>query len=464
MKEFLTALSLCLLSLLGTAQYGPQQIIGDNFSGGYGIHAADLDNDGDKDILICTSSTGVWIYENLGGGNFEDFYSLSPFESGNFALTLDINNDGLLDIVVAGSQVLWYANNGDFTFGPSNAIDENFGSNISDCILSDLDGDGNLDIVLTRSLIDVVSWYENTGSGGFQAEQILSNGEGDFPSGVVAADFDGDGDSDLIFSCTGDDALFFKENLGGGNFGSAQMVNASDNLIINPRNLVVMDVNNDGDLDIITSRNGADIWWFENLGNNNFSESSYLNSVPVGDHSRYLFSDGDGDGDLDLLSIETSEGDLNLWENVQVGNGENNWDWNPTLIGSNITLIRDLAAYDLDGDGDEEVIVTYAGENNDSVLAWFENLSNPSNIASEEVIEFTLAPNPMRTHSTLSLKHSALIESASIYGTDGRLVYDYGILRSPVLQINKGTLASGMYLVKVKAVDGRFFVASLMVE
>jgi uncharacterized protein YuzB (UPF0349 family) len=108
----------------GHGNFGPQSIIG-NFARANSIFAADLDNDGDFDVIATSSFLNqiVW-YENVDGqGNFGPKQIISSTAQGAFsAIAADLDGDGDLDLVSASgldSTIAWYENlDGQGNFGP----------------------------------------------------------------------------------------------------------------------------------------------------------------------------------------------------------------------------------------------------------------------------------------------------------------------------------------------------------
>ena len=115
-----------------------------------GVTAADIDNDGDLDLLLVglgsRDRTIGHLYRNLGAGTFRylrDFTDIDGF-MGGFA---DLDNDGDLDLVFAGDDVV-YLNDGSgrFSVGPTVPV-----GGIDDpraIAFSDVDGDGDLDFAI----------------------------------------------------------------------------------------------------------------------------------------------------------------------------------------------------------------------------------------------------------------------------------------------------------------------------
>ena len=112
----------------------------------------------------------------------------------------DMDGDGDLDIVSAssfGDKIAWYENDGaaDPSFTAANIASRVFGA--YDVHVADMDGDGDLDIVSASRDDDTIAWYENDGASDprWSAADIATSADGAID--VHVADMDGDGDLDL---------------------------------------------------------------------------------------------------------------------------------------------------------------------------------------------------------------------------------------------------------------------------
>ncbi len=108
----------------------------------------DIDNDGDLDCFITNHDFAAQLLENDGSGNFTDITAAAGIDI-DMTTTIqgilhDLDNDGFVDILVAGTDQYLYRNNGDRTF---DLLENVFSDNdMESCAVGDLNNDGFLDI------------------------------------------------------------------------------------------------------------------------------------------------------------------------------------------------------------------------------------------------------------------------------------------------------------------------------
>ncbi len=178
---------------------------------------ADLDNDGDQDLLIGDQDfSGRCIaYENTGTAasptwSNKDAWDVNTSDNYTTPHLGDLDNDGDLDLMVGTrGGILGYENTGtvnDPTWSAKAAWDINAGANdFHDVALVDIDNDGDLDIYATRTYDRDVRCWENTGSVNSpswnrNASLDLQDRPYDDHGGIDFADLDDDGDQDAYLA------------------------------------------------------------------------------------------------------------------------------------------------------------------------------------------------------------------------------------------------------------------------
>ena len=106
---------------------------------------------------------------------------------------------------------------GQTSFGPQQVITTS-ADGAQSVYATDLDGDGDADVLSASWFDDKIAWYENLGGGTFGSQQVITT-SADGAYGVYAADLDGDGDADVLSTSANDGKIAWYENTGGGSFG-----------------------------------------------------------------------------------------------------------------------------------------------------------------------------------------------------------------------------------------------------
>ncbi len=300
----------------------------------------------------------------------------------------DINGDGYKDVALASRSsstpynLAWLANlNGSGTFGSINLI-----GTMSDTYrinLADLDNDGDLDAMGATVFLDIISWYENLdGNGNFGTRNIISN-IADGANDVIAADLDNDGDMDVI-SASDNSGLAWHENLDGqGNFSMPKAIN---NTITSSRSVFAADMDGDGDLDILgNAGQPAQIFWMENMnGQGSYGTMHVIREMDA--YANTIFAaDVDLDGDMDVFAASPYINEVAWYENLD-GNGS----FGSKNVITN-TLSKPFAVYveDLDNDGDNDVLATSV-DAFDGEVVWFENLDGQGAFSAKKGIDSNL--------------------------------------------------------------------------
>ncbi|MAB78500.1 MAG: hypothetical protein CMJ89_04010, partial [Planctomycetes bacterium] len=179
------------------------------------VAAADLDGDGDMDLVSANSQNLTLFFQSdTKPGEFADPDTLSG-DGPVLVAAADLDGDGDMDLVSAASGgasdnlILFFQSDtapGEFIRDP-NPLSVTFPQSI---ITTDLDGDGDMDLVSANGSTGDLKCFFQTSPGVFSPDPI-SLPTGGFPESVAAADLDGDGDMDLVSANGGSDdlTLFF---------------------------------------------------------------------------------------------------------------------------------------------------------------------------------------------------------------------------------------------------------------
>jgi len=220
------------------------------------VAAADADGDGDIDIFAACSSGGerhyLWTNTNGDGSAWVRSEIVTTGNANQVVSAHDIDGDGDVDAVVTrggSDRVDWARNNGDGTWtsiaiGGPTGFDKPRGAEAAD-----LDGDGDLDVVATAFGSDTLSWFENTAGDGSAWTRVDLSTAIDGARAVTLADLDGDGDVDIAAGAQVDDDLLWFENTNGD--ATAWTQNALDAAFDAPNSLEAVDVDADGDVDLV---------------------------------------------------------------------------------------------------------------------------------------------------------------------------------------------------------------------
>ncbi|MGB5741214.1 MAG: DUF4347 domain-containing protein, partial [Sedimenticolaceae bacterium] len=296
----------------------PQSIASSSADGATAVFAADLDSDGDIDLVSSswTDDRVAW-YQNDGTGSFTEFTIATGVSGARHVFVADIDGDTHLDVIASDYEndtVTWYRNNGAATptFAANTVTNTADGAWSSFAI--DMDGDGDTDILSASIWDDKIAWYENDGAPtpGFTEHVITTNADG--ARTVVAGDLDGDGDIDVASASYIDDTIAWYQSDGAATPGFTEHVVSTGAL--GAMSITIGDVDADGNQDLITaSYADGKIAWFENDGAVTPTFSENVISTSAAGARDVFVADMDGDGDLDVLSASFVDDKFAWYEN-----------------------------------------------------------------------------------------------------------------------------------------------------
>jgi len=183
-----------------------------NQDGATSVYAADIDGDGDMDVLSAGFYSGdIMWYENNGSEVFTKRTIDDNQDGATSVYAADVDGDGDMDVLSAGwnsDDVMWYENNGNEVFAKRTIDDNQDGAR--DVYAADVDGDGDLDVLSAGAISDDITWYENNGNEIFTKHTIDANQDGAYS--VYTADVDGDSDLDVLAVGVNSDKVVWYEN------------------------------------------------------------------------------------------------------------------------------------------------------------------------------------------------------------------------------------------------------------
>lgn len=337
---------------------------------GDGVAFADLDRDGDPDLITVGRTDGMLgIFENDGSGVFTARSagpSVSAVVNGSGLSAADYDRDGDLDLYITcwdASNLLW-RNDGGFQFTDvTGAAGVGDTGKTAGSAWGDYDGDGWLDLY-TSNRESANALYRNKGDGSFEDMAVLLGvDQTDQPTFQASfLDFDQDGDADLYVSndrgvgnCgTFKNFLYLNENGLFIDITDAETEGCTDSMSV-----AIGDFNRNGYLDLYVTSTGLGNALMVNQGDGSFLRSEAeagVASMAVGWGSYFFDYDNDGYNDLYVANMSLEN---RLYRHGGV--------WPCVNLAENLNLNDagmsfGVAGADIDGDGDVDLALTNRGE------------------------------------------------------------------------------------------------------
>ncbi len=290
------------------------------------IHVGDVEKDGDLDVIVLSHGSGIHVFINDGSGNFSHPADNPRVPWGSYEFnTADLDQDGDVDIIGdydGDNCIYWWENDGTGHFTNHKIGYQYQADGVG---VADFDSDGDLDLVASAWDANTpLSWWENDGHMNFTQHQILTsynNGSlsgyqpvGDFNDNgypdFICSNPSGPGGFDLWFNNGGLPLSFTKTNLANGYYSYFQWV---------------IDMDKDDDLDIIasTARQSTNnqLDWWEN-DNAVFTQHTIKNNYAPGISSAAYVGNGvtgvdlNVDGNIDIVMADHGGNGLDWWENT----------------------------------------------------------------------------------------------------------------------------------------------------
>ncbi|MCB0782193.1 MAG: T9SS type A sorting domain-containing protein, partial [Flavobacteriales bacterium] len=328
-------------------------------------------------------------------------------------------------------------------FGPMQVLAANVNGAFS-VFTSDVDLDGDMDVLSAAEVSGLVTWYANDGLGGFGPGDTLAQFSGVLP--VRTGDMDGDGDPDVISGSTTLGDIIWIENMGGGVFGATHLV---DDALTGVEMADVFDLESDGDLDVLSvTGDYGELVWYQNDGSGSFSVPLYLALPNAGSAVSWAHADDlDDDGDLDVIAAGSFlPGSIAWYENLGGGLFSAG-----LVVTNNANGAWRVASGDMNGDNRIDIISASAF---DDKVAWYPNqLSTSVNDETPPHQGLRLFPNPTTGHLTVIVPEA--MTGFRISDLQGRVVRDLPMSSTPTpRELDFGDVAPGNYVLMITSENG----------
>jgi len=336
---------------------------------------ADVDGDGDQDVLVAgdegSDSPSTTLYEQQPDGSFQAAGAgLIGLRYASVSIA-DVDGDGDKDLLVAGRAsgdtptTILYKQQSDGSFSAANAglTDvQDAGTSIAD-----VDGDGDQDLLIAGEKSDgsdLTTLYKQQSDGSFSAAgaglKNLSN------ASTSIADIDGDGDQDLLITGIGSfvSTVLYEQQSDGSFFSVGALTGVQNGSVS------IADVDGDGDQDLLVAGLDGDnnrvTTLYKQQSDGTFSAANA--GLPCVNGAGTSIADVDGDGDQDLL----------IAGNFTTALYEQQSDGSFSAANAGLTGVENASTSisDVDGDGDQDLLV--AGNGGSRVATLYENDDVPT--------------------------------------------------------------------------------------
>lgn len=276
--------------------------------------AADVNGDGALDLIAGMQfGGGLRWYPNVSNATFGAPITLTSSYAVSRLEHADMDGDGDQDLLVVSESgnVNWSANNGQGQFGPLTQIASGAGRSLQ---ANDQDGDGDLDVLWSSAIAGQFTMASNLGAGNFATPVALVSGD---IGG--AGDLDGDGHADVVSASTLSGMNWRRNTTGSGSLGSPSPIETASTEF---EALLLADLDADGDQDVVMSDADLDeVAWYENTDGQGAFGPRQVIAVNMPGVSALAAGDVNGDGDAEMFVASATVNRISTYENLAYATG-----------------------------------------------------------------------------------------------------------------------------------------------
>ena len=372
-----------------------RSVVNDTVNNSNQICVADLDGDGDIDIIASDTDIGedlMW-FENDGSGGTWTEHTVDGTTIAHALMVGDLDNDGDIDIIGSvvtppNDDVFWWENDGSGGTWTEHTIN-NAADSVQGLFCADIDRDSDIDVIAAENGASNCIWWENDGSGsGWTEHSIDSSATGIY--GVVTYDMDSDDDVDVVAAVADAADIVWYENTDG--YGTDWSKNTVESSFLQARACDIADIDNDNDPDILVSGYTDGAAWFENT--NGAGTSWTEHTLSSSDDGKSIVAvDMDGDGDLDVVTGDYGSNELTWYENTDGSMGS----FSVHLISDDCDTY-DFVVADIVGNGLLEIVAAnYSGDKVElfSLVQKGSTMLSNSNFGNGDIVRCEITPQDL---------------------------------------------------------------------
>ncbi|TSC84283.1 MAG: hypothetical protein G01um101413_578 [Parcubacteria group bacterium Gr01-1014_13] len=407
----------------------------------------DLDQDGKMDMVVSAEEGGkIMWYKQVSSTSWTEFTITSGWGGGPEDVDAgDLDNDSDTDLAFVTDlegDVVIAINTTTATTTPwttrvllAGATSVNRPINTK---LTDVNGDGYKDIIYADkgSTSSKYVWLENpdgdTLSGTWLPHIMTTSTNANGAFEVTLVDWDSDGDTDVLGSGRDSNDIFWLEHPA--DPAAIWTLNRiATDIVTDPTEVETADIDRDGDNDVVvTAFTGQQVVWFRNEGNNNFTD--FLVSNTTSTVQGLGLYDVDGDGQTEIVVADYISTDNTSSIHIFEPNNGVTETWTPFALINNITSGDEIFFHDVDSDGTVELFTT---SNDRSFTAaggrtfWLDLTIGASSIGTVSTSKWAVGPAyPSISGGVASLDENKHIRTVSKLGQSEKLIVETRVRNS----------------------------------